>query len=846
MISKEEAEKFLDAHKIKNLNKKRLNQLSQLSEESKHLGLLILNQTKISEPKQAWEKAWVRKKELKQFITDVSDDLWEEKYFPVLQALFGELAGYVKQGWKLMTGLMYESSYYRRSFRAPNNPLITLDKKIDWLMYVPDMLIYDFKITDYARYVAYINRYYRQYSYFLAGVINSETDEGQAVLQILIDTVYGRDDIASVSRDGIKALLLSNNTAGYEAVEKRLISAQRQEGLRQTVLECLDETHPTALKRMIKLIITHKLARFSSVVRAVDVWFGFCWETEREKTIYKVLENSLQFLEKPETIPAALDNPDNLIVFIALWASGVHDIEQTFPLVEKVLKNQNIDKKLTGLYFLAQTDIQEAMQRLAWPWLEFDSLKVVSLVLPNIARISEQDYPDVFPKLEALLKRVPQKAVTYESQAFSWLNVSIARDEVFDLMIDVSKHHNPERLIPYIQEMGLSNRENAAQILFDRKEYSPAIRNAVFTFLGDRGEYVRRQAFKAVKNLKKLEEEEILQVEGLLGQKAADLRKGCITALLQQNNTKIKHSAERLLSAKKAPQRLAGLDMLLQMKKRGLPAVEKLAHEYANQAKISIKEQILLDEILSEEEEPISFDDALGLINPDELCQSPQPQKQIDLSLDVEVAKKALQQLDELFEENKDYEYTYQPNYSNSSRVELIGNHFPWINNVEKPGKPAFSKLPLGDVWQKWWEESKLDIFDATKLSVAFSAYAYNYYGRHYLDKGSSHWIKALIRKHYVSDDLIKKCRYRQQITALFEWITEISFSEKVVDFLLEATETIFASIILEGDLNNKTWRENDYLIDWENRLTRAYCNKDKIVCWKDEQKHFQNLVACE
>jgi len=832
MISKEEAEKFLALHRIEDLNNLRVNKLSELSPESKRLGLLILDQAKVAIPKKSWEKTEARKKELKQFIKGVSkiDDLWEGKYFPVLEAIFGELAGYVKLAWEMQTELMYQAGMYRRSFRSPNNPLQTLEKKVDWLMGLSRILAYDFKITDYARYVAYIGNFYREYSYLLAAAINSGTDEGNAVLQILLDTVYDRDEIASVSRDGIKALLLSNNTDGYEAVEKLLISAQRQEGLRQTVLECLDETHPNALKRMMKLIINHKLARFSSVVRAVDVWFGFGWESEREKAIYKVLENGRHFLENPGTIAAALDNPDNLIAFTALWAKGVADVVQTFPLVAKLLENENVDKKVTGLYFLQQTGIHKEMQRLAWPWLEYDNLKVASLVLDNLAQISEHDYPDIFQKLEILLKRVPQKGICYKSQAFAWLNISINPDDVFRLMLNAIEDNNPERLIPYIQQMGVSNRECAAGILFKTKNYTPEIRAAVFKMLGDRGEYVRRQAFKAVKKLQ-LEPDEILRVEELLGQKAANLRNGCITALLQQNDTQTIQSAERLLFAKKAPQCLAGLDILLQMKQRDIEAVGELAREYAEKSKISAKEQILLDDILAEEPEELSFDDALGLSKPNELCNSPKPEKLIDLSLDLEVAKKELQKLDDLFEENKDYEYTIK-HWDNSARVELIGNRLPSTDNVHKGD--AFTKLPLNEVWKTWWEESELDIFDVTKLSVSFSTSGYYYYGHRYLDDATSHWIKELIKKHYVSDDIIKKLRYPQQITTLLDWIAVTWFSEKVVDFLLDATETIFASIS-EAEL--KIWRKNHYLILWENIATEAYNDEEARAYWTDKQK---------
>ena len=134
MISKEEAEKFLALHRIEDLKNLRVNKLSKLSPELERLGLLILDQAKVAVPKESWETE-ERKKELKQFIKGVSsiDDLWEGKYFSVLEAIFGELAGYVKLAWEMQTELMYQAGRYRRSFRSPNNPLQTLEKKVDWL-----------------------------------------------------------------------------------------------------------------------------------------------------------------------------------------------------------------------------------------------------------------------------------------------------------------------------------------------------------------------------------------------------------------------------------------------------------------------------------------------------------------------------------------------------------------------------------------------------------------------------------------------------------------------------------------------------------------------------------------
>lgn len=841
MISREEAQKIIEQHKIKDLDKTRINKLSVLPQALKHLGMLILNESEVSEP--FWKRREKSKKELTQLIKDVSKkkDLWKGKDFKVLEAIFGELAEYVRLAWYMQTKLAYQTNMYRRSFRSPNNPLQTLEKKINWLMALPHQLIYDFKITDYARYVGYFRGYYDGYSHLLAAAIDSGMNEGDAVFKILLDTVYDDDEIACLSRDGIKALLLSNKEEGYEAVENLLISAQRQEGLRQTVLESLDETHPNALKKMMKLIIDHKLARFSSVVRAVDVWFGFGWESEREKTVYKVLENGWYFLENPETIATALDNPDNIVVFSALWAKGVEDIEQTFPLIEKLLENENVDKKVVGLYFLQQTAIHPEMQRLALPLLEYDNLKVTSLVLNNIADISESDYADIFQKLEALLQRVPQKGISYDAQAFSWLSLHIKPDDVFRLMLNVIRKNNPERIIPYIQEMNLDNRESAAKMLLDVKQYTPAIREIVFKMLGDRAEYVRKQAFEAAEKLD-LAGDEILRVEALLAQKAASLRKGCIKALLRQEDIPLLESAKRLLFAKKAPQRLAGLDILLQMKKteRAIEMVGELASEYVGKTKISAKEQILLDDILSKEKEEFSLDNALGLINPNALCFSPEPQKIIDLSLDLKIAKKELQKLDNLFEENKDYEYDIVE-WNNVTRKVLIGNQFPTIDELpqsNKNAKKTFAKLPLSEVWKKWWEESELDIFDLSKLSMRY----YDFYD----EESSHHWINDLIKKHYVDHSIVEKCCYQRQIRTLLNWIIEVWFSELVVDFLLDATETVFASIP-KSELNSQvfedysnedqTWRECYSLIRWEKIATGTYNHESKMVYWTDKQK---------
>ena len=55
-------------------------------------------------------------------------------------------------------------------------------------------------------------------------------------------------------------------------VSKLLLAAQRQEGLRQTILESLDEASLGALKYIINIVLENDLTRFTSVTRAVCTW----------------------------------------------------------------------------------------------------------------------------------------------------------------------------------------------------------------------------------------------------------------------------------------------------------------------------------------------------------------------------------------------------------------------------------------------------------------------------------------------------------------------------------------------------------------------------------------------
>src|SRR5439155_8775929 len=96
---------------------------------------------------------------------------------------------------------------------------------------------------------------------------------------------------------------------------------------RQVILESVDESHPQMFRRMLRLILDEDLARFSSVVRAADTWFGFMWDGASTVKIDKLLRRVVLFLEDSDARAAALDEADGETVYLALWAMAFEDVD---------------------------------------------------------------------------------------------------------------------------------------------------------------------------------------------------------------------------------------------------------------------------------------------------------------------------------------------------------------------------------------------------------------------------------------------------------------------------------------------------------------------------------------
>lgn len=162
-----------------------------------------------------------------------------------------------------------------------------------------------------------------------------------------------------MGRHVVRSLLLANRPDGWEFVEKLLVAAQRQEGLRQTILECVDEAHPIAYQRMLKLILDENLIRFAATLRAVDVWFGFDLDVLQEKQARSIVAQVLEFRTDTQQQQAALAS-DDAQIYLALWSIAFTDALQAIESAKSLLQHPEASHRLVAVHCLNQLDLHPA------------------------------------------------------------------------------------------------------------------------------------------------------------------------------------------------------------------------------------------------------------------------------------------------------------------------------------------------------------------------------------------------------------------------------------------------------------------------------------------------------
>jgi len=793
MISKEQAQERLKAYYNPNHSADQVARLGKLPDDLSTLGQILI------QAGPAWQKL---QKEINSRgkIRSASflqiKKLNQKERQKLFTALFPGIAPILEDTWKLFDQLPYQTSYARKPFRNPHHP--TLDARIAMLQVLVHALKgYDHQeITWLAAWAPHLGYYgSNELGYLFAATIEKGDRTGNEVFEILIASANGTHETGTMGRHVVRALLCSSRVDGWEYIERMLLAAQREEGLRQVILESIDEAHPQAFRRILRLVLDHKLIRFSATIRALGVWFGLPFEAVNQKVAHQVLEQVLRYLDSPTECKKAVKTGEPQDVYYALWAMAFDDVLVAFPHAATLSRSDHIETRFVAVHFLGQTALQESMPELLNA-LDDEDFRVSAHALMGLTpRIFDHELvaaSDMFERLERLLPRVKHKQNNMKPLVWDWLPIALNRELISGELIDCLGKRSPKRLIPYLSLMSPRDRARVARVLKESKHKDEETIQTLILLVGDLSPDVREEALKGLKGCK-LKDTDIAGLENLLLRQSQDLRRGIIQLLLGLSDKKLFDSVRRLLQYKGVQQRLAALELLRECKQteRTTDQIQSLASEYKQRATLSDAEAKLLEELLADSMEKYSLDNALGLMDPQNRTK-PVPIKArlfSKVKLGSSAAATCLKSLDALVDAHRND--VIELERGNTKTTELLGNmHWGWMFNSNRSLSNEYATFPLKELCETWWEIRPKELRDEDRHELLRALVAVSLF--------TPIWARFSQPKHEgVSKELQKHfdlrldfhLNYQEIVRSMVEWLIWAHPETGETDYTLNALE---------------------------------------------------------
>ncbi|WP_026707187.1 DUF4132 domain-containing protein [Flavobacterium frigidarium] len=665
--------------------------------------------------------------------------------------LYGVIqAPYLAAMWDFMNTLPYQKDYDRKAFRSKPSKDILRNK----LNYFTQFL--RFSRTGYGELTLEEQFQYSTYfpglnSYFLATVLHNADGLFD---ELLNDIIQGEDEIGGVSPNIIKALLLSEDVQHWEMVAKLLLAAQRQEGLRQTILESLDEAGLSAFKYMINVILKNDLARFSSVTRAVSTWFGLRWETPKKSVINRVLEIAQSLILNLKEVDSYINSKDNLEVLVGLWAIAILDVDTANrKALDLIITSKDRNKKILALYFIYITE--RTNDALVPYFIEHigEDFAIDHWVTVNLPPTTLEN--ETFQRLFEVAKTADEKGKTFESTIFSWWSFTPSSSYFYQFLINGATEQQLELMADNLEDLQTEFRESYIRKVFP-KHYSYSVYNYKqkpqdkerLNF--DQYSWKRALARKAIYNRNELVmatglnlftkmhlyDTDLTIAEDLLKRKNKDLRSSLMYLIIGLPVDSVRNSVTNLVTSKNIDQRIAGLEMLTMLHdaNRQPDFIEGHIRQYNERPKITKNEQVYLDKFADNTEE-FNFTNGFGAISYDNLTPLYLPKikfenktsffDRLGVSM-LETSKfkfkdfidgnKIITQINNLIAivtENRNHEYQAEI-YDGEIQTTYInkGIHDIKVLKEDATAEEKLHNIPLANLWIEWYQKSNLNDFE--------------------------------------------------------------------------------------------------------------------------------------
>lgn len=640
------------------------------------------------------------------------------------------------------------AGWHRRSLRSESYaPFV--DRSVRLLRAYSRMEFYGVALSDLltgnvdAELFDHARSDYLPYAEMLAAQIDMGV-EGAA--QAVKDLLLGEGNTLMVSHELIRGVVMCQDKELYALLGKFLLAARLQEGARQAVCETMDEGRPEAFLHLFSVIEEHHLIRYSSVKRAVATWIGIFNEMSVDRISEKLVGLMGRCLRDAAFVKEQLATEDAVGISCALWALGFFCVQDAVDAVVHLARHGTRHQKMTASYFCRS--LQEGrlkMQAAKEIILRHpEDMELVACFFPSFMDgadatfyqltkddgskkeatppkkmdatelfDSKEEAREAYDTLKGILDRIPKKGFVKSPCIFPWHQVEITQSEAVTRMCliawmlqDDALLDEAARLIPLIGQGGGyygTSRAAVARTLLYRPK-TAARKEALFALLHNAEQSANEAAHLLVDSME-LSAEDFLLIEKNLKYKKG--RAGTLKILQRQDGESLAFCIGRLLSAKSEECHMGGLDLALWLKKEGKESFAKAIPFLKALKSPTGREQVLLDELLSEESEAqdILRTPGYGLYDVDKAWVLPEVKAGCADASELFACGEGaciglIQGLDRLVGENKDR--TYRDSWDDEL---LLGDKLRTVK--KKNGGSDDTPLdayPFRELWEEFYE----------------------------------------------------------------------------------------------------------------------------------------------
>lgn len=546
----------------------------------------------------------------------------------------------------------YSGGYYRKGYRS--NRLKDYFRSIIRLIsHYVSLIYYDFSALDYLT----LPNKVLQYDYIMSDKIALEIDKGNNdVINALEEVIFGENQTALLTRQMIIGIMKSHSEKCYEMLSKLLLAAKQQEGLRQQIVESLDEGTIPASVYMLKTILDNNLERFSSVIRALDTWTGLGFSDQKPGIIRKCLELSYKSLTDEEFRMKSINSNDNLEIYFALWATATYNIYDSYSLIEKLLSHDEKYKKLVALYFLSNTESTYFKHSVASKNIKGDDLEILAWVIRNFYVESSVGYyynwqnkkvdfdlsdspidkdfdarKEQFENLKHTLELLNSKTKEFSGSVFPWSWVEISSHNILRCMMTLTAYDmNTQFMDVLMDNCHLMSSDLRASLIanFINEPKTDKQRSFLLECLSDKSVSNREIVLSLLKRLD-LSDVELDKINNLLALKTSSIRQTVIKILLEQDDLKLENIASSLIKSSNSQKCLGGLEIVNLLKDNAdrqelynklILLVESVDKSKKNTSQV----QILIDNLLGKAKNDYCKENGFGIYNPENKVQIPE------------------------------------------------------------------------------------------------------------------------------------------------------------------------------------------------------------------------------